>query len=336
MSYRHLTALERVKLSDLLTTTELSLRAIAKQMNRSQSSLSREIQRNCMNDKKYFPDTAQAKAEKRRQEAKPNIQAIEESCLEEIKKGLEEYHSPEQISGRMRLEGQKTLSHETIYKLIYTNYSGMGVYRKKLRQGRIRRRNRGSGKSLRGRIPGRVGIEERPEIANEKTEIGHWESDTMIGGNHNGVLVTHVDKASKFLMAGLAKDKTSEAVNKVTVELFSSIESEKVVTMTSDNGKEFTQHEELSRILGVSCYFANPYHSWERGLNEHTNGLIRQFFPKKTNFRIVKREEVNKVVNQINNRPRKSLGYRTPFVRVSGALAQVFYSHTSDNDALQI
>jgi len=328
MSYSHLTISERFELYRLQTTTSLSLRGIGKRMKRSQSSLSREIERNQVKDTGYLPDTAQAKAEERRGKAKPRFQEIEESCLEEIKQGLEAYHSPEQISGRIKLKGKKNLSHESIYKLIYTNHLGMGKYQQNLRQGRVRRKERGSVKSTRGRIPGRIGIEERPEIANLKIEMGHWESDTVIGGNHNGVIVTHVDKASKFLLASLAKNKTAEAVNAVTLKLFSSIESEKVKTITSDNGKEFSQHEELSRVLGASWYFATPYHSWERGLNEHTNGLIRQFFPKKTNFRIVKPEQLEEVVSLINNRPRKSLGYRTPF--------EVFYSHISDTDALQI
>ncbi len=132
--------------------------------------------------------------------------------------------------------------------------------------------------SKRGEIPGRVGIENRPAIADEKTEIGHWESDTVIGGNHIGVLVTHVDKASKFLVAGLAKDKTAREINRVTEELFQALPREKRKTFTCDNGKEFSSHQELSRKLDVDIYFANPYHSWERGLNEHTNGLLRQFF----------------------------------------------------------
>jgi len=168
----------------------------------------------------------------------------------------------------------------------------------------------------------------RPELANQKTQIGHWESDTVIGGNHTGILVTHVDKASKFLVAGLAKNKTVQQVNQVTIELFSKIPKLQRLSMTFDNGKEFSGHEEVAKTLEISCYFANPYHSWERGLNEHTNGLIRQFFPKQTNFRIVKSSEVEKVVSLINNRPRKSLDYRTPY--------EVFYSNTSGTDALQI
>lgn len=181
---------------------------------------------------------------------------------------------------------------------------------------------------MRGKISGRVGIENRPEIASLKTEIGHWESDTIIGSNHQGAIVTHVDKASKYLMAELVREKTAEAICQVTLKLFGELEDEKKKTMTSDNGKEFSGHEELAKRLGVDWYFANPYHSWERGLNEHTNGLIRQYYPKGTNFRIIKPEDLNNVVEMINNRPRKSLDYWTP--------AEVFYSHTSKTVAPQI
>lgn len=150
----------------------------------------------------------------------------------------------------------------------------------------------------------------------------------MIGGNHHGVIVTHVDKASKFLVAGLGKNKTSSEVNKVTLERFTEIPKAQRKTMTFDNGKEFSGHAELSKELGLLCYFANPYHSWERGLNEHTNGLLRQFFPKQTNFKIVRPEALEKAVTLINKRPRKSLDYKTPF--------EVFYPDKSDVDALQI
>jgi IS30 family transposase len=167
-------------------------------------------------------------------------------------------------------------------------------------------------------IPNRVGIEKRPAIAAEKQEIGHWESDTMIGGNHAGVLITHVDKASKFLIAGLAKNKTAKQINKITSELFKKVAQEKLKTFTCDNGKEFSGHQELSQILAADFYFATPYHSWERGLNEHTNGLLRQFFPEGTNFQILKPEEVEKAVALLNHRPRKSLDYRTPY--------EVFYN----------
>jgi transposase, IS30 family len=149
----------------------------------------------------------------------------------------------------------------------------------------------------------------------------------VIDCNHAGVMVTHVDKASKYLLAGLAKNKTMAEINKITMKLFEEVKSAFRKTMTFDNGREFCGHGELSERLKLACYFANPYHSWERGLNEHTNGLIRQFFPKETNFKLVKEEEFMKAVYLINHRPRKSLDYKTPH--------EVFYS-LSEPVALQL
>jgi IS30 family transposase len=149
----------------------------------------------------------------------------------------------------------------------------------------------------------------------------------MIGGNHLGFLVTYMDKASKFLVAGLAKNKTASEINRVTEKIFQEIHPDKRKTFTCDKVKEFCGHQELSEKLGADFYFATPYHSWERGLNEHTNGLLRQFFPKETNFKIVKPEEVERAVNLINNRPRKCLDYQTP--------NEVFYQARSDSDAIQ-
>ncbi len=156
-----------------------------------------------------------------------------------MKKGLKDYHSPEQIAGRLKKAGQESLSHETIYQMIYQNYRECGKYQEYLRQGRGKRKSRNGAKSKRGGIPGRVDISERPAIADQKTEIGHWESDTMIGGNHLGVLVTYMDKASKFLGAGLAKNKTASEINRVTEKLFQEIHPDQRKTFTCDNGKEF-------------------------------------------------------------------------------------------------
>lgn len=328
MSYTQLSAFERNQVYELRTTTALSMRAIARQLGRDQSTISRELARNSREGGHYLPDSAQQKMQIRRQQSKTAFSRVSEICIFEIKKRLKQYHSPEQISGRLKREGGGWISHETIYQMIYADHGGLKAYQRYLRQGRGKRRKRGGCNSKRGRIPGRIGIEHRPAIADAKIEIGHWESDTMIGGNHHGVIVTHVDKASKFLVADLGKNKTSSEVNKVTIRLFTQIPETQRKTMTFDNGKEFSGHAELSKELGLLCYFANPYHSWERGLNEHTNGLLRQFFPKQTNFKIVKPEALEKVVMLINKRPRKSLDYKTPF--------EVFYSDKSDTDALQI
>ena len=328
MSYSQLSASERDEIYKLSQTTELSMRAIARQLGRSQSTLSRELARNQNDEGMYFPTQAHQKMQERRRQSKTAFNNISEVCIGEIKQRLKQYHSPEQIAGRLKLEEQASISHETIYRMIYADHQGLKDYQQYLRQRRGKRRKRSGKNSQRGQIPGRVGIEHRPAIADAKTEVGHWESDTMIGKEHSGVIVTHVDKASKFLVAGLGKNKSVTEVNQVTIGLFEFVPETQRKTMTFDNGKEFSGHAELSQELGVSCYFANPYHSWERGLNEHTNGLLRQFFPKKTNFRLVESEALVNAVTLINERPRKSLDYKTP--------SEVFYAGKSDDDALQI
>jgi transposase, IS30 family len=328
MSYTQLSTTERFKLYQYRTTDKLTMDEIATQMKRSKSTISRELKRNSIDGKLYLPDTAQTKMQTRRAQSKHKFMSIRESTLEQVKQRLEQYHSPEQLSGQMKRQGLDALSYETIYQIIYANHQGLGRYQQYLRQGQKKRRRRKGIHSKRGGIPGRIGIEHRPAIVDLKTEIGHWESDTVIGVGHIGALVTHVDKASKFLLAGLAKNKTVQQINQVTIGLFEQIGDTFRKTMTFDNGKEFSGHQKLAETLGLSCFFANPYHSWERGLNEHTNGLLRQFFPKGTNFKIVKPEALKNVVDLINHRPRKSLDYRTPY--------EVFCSHPSAPVALQI
>jgi transposase, IS30 family len=328
MSYSHFSSCERFTLYQLRTTENLSMGIIAKRMKRSKSSISRELRRNRINETLYLPDTAQTQMATRRQASKQLFMSVSDSTLNEIKQRLELYHSPEQISGRLEYEGFESISHETIYQMVYANHQGLGEYQRYLRQGQKKRRRRKGLYQKRGTIPGRVGIEQRPPIADEKTQIGHWESDTVIGVNHTGMIVTHVDKASKYLLAGLAKNKTVQQINQVTMGLFEHIEQGFRKTMTFDNGREFCGHQKLADGLGLHCFFANPYHSWERGLNEHTNGLLRQFFPKGTNFKIVKPEALQRAVDLINHRPRKSLDYRTPY--------EVFYPQPSAPVALQI
>jgi transposase, IS30 family len=328
MSYNHLSLSERFTLYQHRVIDKLTMDEIATQMKRSKSTLSRELRRNSIDGKLYLPDTAQLKMQTRRAQSKPKFIRLSESTLEQVKHRLQQYHSPQQLSGRLKREGLHAISHETIYQMIYANHQGLGAYQSYLRQGQQKRRQRKGVNAKRGGIPGRIGIEHRPAIADLKTEIGHWESDTVIGVNHIGAIVTHVEKASKYLLAGLAKNKTVQQINQVTIGLFKEIGTTLRKTMTFDNGKEFSGHQQLSEILGLSCFFARPYHSWERGLNEHTNGLLRQFFPKGTNFRIVKPEALKMAVDLINHRPRKSLDYRTPH--------EVLWSQPSAPVALQI
>jgi IS30 family transposase len=313
MRFTHLSITERSELYQLRVIEQLSISEIGRRLKRNKSTISRELLRNT--DERqigYLPDTAVALMQARRKQAKVRFQRVSDKTIAEVKQRLEQHHSPEQVAGRMEREGIGKISYETIYLMIYANHQEMGIYQQYLRQ-KQKQRRRKSRNQKRGGIPNRVGIENRPKIADLKIEIGHWESDTVIGCNHTGVVVTHVDKASKYLLAGLAKNKTMEEINRVTLKLFEPVKSTFRKTMTFDNGREFCGHEKLSESLQIETFFATPYHSWERGLNEHTNGLIREFYPKSINFKIVKEDNFQKVVNLINHRPRKSLDYRTPY-----------------------
>jgi transposase, IS30 family len=323
MSYQQLSPNERQQIYALKYEDYLSVRAIGRLLKRAASTISRELCRNVC-DNRYLPDTAQQMKVARRKASKEPFLKVSFEILESIKSSLREYHSPEQMGGRLKLESQESVSHETIYQMIYADYQGLGDYRKYLRQSHRARRRRSGSKSKRGMIPNRVGIEFRPVEADKKERKGDWEGDTVIGANHQGGLVTYVDKASKFLIVGLIKSRKAEHVTAVSIQLFQNFAVGQVRTTTFDNGKEFSRHEVFGKAVGADCYFARPYHSWERGLNEHTNGLIRQFFPKCTNFRTVKPEQVTRVMDLINDRPRKSLGYRTPrevFYGQSGTVA---------------
>ncbi len=324
MSYEHLTLTERFVLYESRVVLKESLSSIAAKMGRAKSSLSRELKRNQIRGVKhlvagiekreetlYLPDTAAMMATKRREQAKSPFGSVSAACLEEVKARLALYHSPEQIAGRLKREAKEWLSHETIYQMIYADYEGLGEYKKHLRQSREVRAKRGLGCSGRGQIPNRVGIEARPLEAEAKQQVGHFEGDTIVGKGHRGAVVSYVDKASKFLLAALCPDRTASSVNEATIALFEELDATPL-SFTFDNGKEFSKHKELSEKLNVACFFANPYASWERGLNEHTNGLIRQFFPKKTDFTKVQPQELKHAVDLINQRPRKSLDYRTP------------------------
>jgi len=225
--------------------------------------------------------------------------------------------APEQIVGRLRLEhaGQDgwEISHETIYQYIYDQARHCGPdLRDCLRHGHKARRKRRANKDRRGIIPDRVFIDDRPGIVNRKQRFGDWEADTIEGVGKKGYVATFVERKSKFLVAYPLKNKTAESFTKGAARAFRSIPETGRKTITVDNGKEFAAHKDLARILGATVYFAHPYHSWERGLNEHTNGLIRQYLPKSRTLLDLSARELARIVWRLNNRPRKSLGYRTP------------------------
>ncbi len=308
MKYKQLTLSKRYHISTLIKQG-YKQQEIAKEIGVSASTISREIKRNS-NDK-YDAEQAQIQYHKR-VTSKNKRSAITKNIEKYIRAKLKHDWSPEQISGRMKIDIDKTIHHETIYQFIYRNKKSGGRLYKYLRHKNQKYHCRTKSYQERGLIIDRTMIDKRPKIVDKKKRVGDLEIDTVIGKDHKGALVTIVDKSSKFALIKKVDSKQASEVTEALIEMLTPVKPI-LHTITSDNGKEFAYHKNVSEALNIDFYFANPYHSWERGLNEHTNGLIRQYIPKKTEFENISKEEIVTIQNRLNHRPRKSLGYKTPF-----------------------
>jgi IS30 family transposase len=288
---------------------------IAKEIGVHKSTVSRELRRN-KGKRGYRPKQAHWLAVDRKTHAAKFVKLVP-GLMAMMDNLIRQEFSPEQVSGYLERHYSIQLSHETIYQYVLRDKLRGGDLYKHLRQGNKKRKKRYGAHSRRGQIKDRTSIDERPAIVEKKERVGDWEIDTMIGKNHNGVLLTIVERKSMFTIIKKLSTRHSESVACATIEILD-LHKNKVHTITADNGKEFAQHKRISSNLSAQVYFAHPYHAWERGLNENINGLIRQYFPKGTNFEKIKEEEVEFVMARLNSRPRKSLGYATP--------KEVFYS----------
>ena len=308
MGYKHFSISERESILEFLARGE-SQKSIAQRLNKNKSSISREIRRNSK-DNKYSPNNANAMYKERKSKCGRKERLCNDSELKEtIKNMLKEDLSPEQIEGRLKLENKDTVCFKTIYRGIETGILELEAKDVLRRKGKSKPHGN---QEKRGTIPDRTMIDDRPAAAEARTEIGHFESDTMIGAGKKGAIATFVDRKSRYLQAEIMPDRTSATMNLTTIAIFKSMPYKTLKTLTSDNGKEFAGFKEIEQELKVKNYFAHPYHSWERGTNENTNGLIRQYFPKGTDFTKITSQDVKAVVEKINNRPRKVLGFRTP------------------------
>jgi IS30 family transposase len=271
------------------------------------STISRELRRNC-GPRGYYPLAADKAARKRHREAyQPRITA---ETWQQVKLLLGQQWSPEQITGRLKLERQPSVSHERIYLYIYADKRRGGMLHSHLRSQK-KQRKRYSGYLRRGQIPNRVSIEERPKIVASKGRFGDWEADTIVGARHKGGILSIVERKSKLTRLSKLATKAAAEMKYACVALLAPLAA-RVHTITVDNGKEFCDHKHIATLLQARIYFAHPYASWERGLNENTNGLVRQYFPKKHEFSKISDKNLQQVEDLLNNRPRKTLGYRTP------------------------
>lgn len=311
----HLTRTQRDQLA-VLQRLGKKQEDIAILINTSQSTVSREFARNNEHHPRFFYDgeIAQQCAEERRKNAKEKSAKWSDNpvILRYVVEKLRDHWSPETISGRMRRESpylrEYSVSHDAIYAYIQKVRESGGCLHRHLRQQGKSRKWHGDAEK-RGTIPNRQGIEKRPKAVDLKERFGDWESDLVVGET---AVATFVERISKLFRAVLLQDRTAQEMTRAAREVFTPMPKELRRTMTHDNGKEISDHETITQEMSIDVFCANKYHSWERGLNENTNGLLRQFFPKGTDFRTITEKELATVVELINNRPRRSLQYRTP------------------------
>ena len=306
--YKQLTSGQRYQIYGL-KQAGLDQTQIAQKVGVDKSTISREFRRN-KGLRGWRPKQAQALRDERKQ-ANFNGKQFASDDWAEVGRLIREDLSPEQAADRLALEGRLQISHEAIYRHIYADKRDGGDLCQHLRGQKPYRKRYASGQERRGVLKNRVSIDERPEIVDQKTRIGDWEGDTVIGKNHKGGLVTLAERKSRYVLAGHIRSKHAEGVTAVVTRLLMP-HKDNCHTITLDNGKEFAGHESIAAELQASVYFAHPYSSWERGLNENSNGLIRQYFPKGMDLTNVTEEQVQLAVEQLNHRPRKVLGGRSP------------------------
>lgn len=311
-TYKHLSNEERFFIHTSLREGRTQV-DIARALDRSASTISREIRRSmwprsimyCYEWAVYFKRWRMKFKQNKR------IKKITEEIGRLIEELIRNYLSPEQVSAYLQEHFSLSISHETIYQYIYASSERKTALKPFLRMGRKTRRKRYGSGARASLIPNRVPIEQRPAIVEQKGRLGDWECDTVIGKDRKAVLVTLVDRKSLFTLSSKVARKTARNVSNAIIRLLKPYR-DRVHTLTFDNGVEFIEHERIAKALDAQTFFANPYCSWERGINENTNGLLRQFFPKGTDFREVSYQAVYDAVELLNKRPRKTRNYRSP------------------------
>lgn len=306
MNYTQLTRGQRYQISILMKAGH-NQSQMAVMIGCHKSTISRELRRN-RGLKGYCPRQANRMFCDRQGDAYRSRIAWQTWQL--VEQLLRQDWSPEQITGRLKLDKRPTVSHECIYLYVYADKRRGGTLHRHLRSQKKQRKRYG-GYIRRGQIPNRTSIDKRPKIVADKGRFGDWEADTIIGARHRGGILSVVERKSKLTRLRKLQSKAAAEMRSTSIKLLGPLAA-KVHTITVDNGKEFCEHELIAKKLQTRIYFAHPYASWERGLNENTNGLVRQYFPKKYDFSNITNAALQRVEDLLNNRPRKTLGYRTP------------------------
>ena len=311
LTYHQITAAERYTLG-LLRQRGLTAAAIARVLGRHRSTIGREVRRNgTPRDGCYRPELADWYARARRSRSRRNRQ-FGPAAWAQIQELLREDWSPEQVAGWLRRFHRLSISHETIYRYIWAEKQAGGTLYRHLRGACKQRRKRYGRYDSRGRLAGKRPITTRPPAAETRAEIGHWEADTVLGAGQAGACVlSMVERKTGYLLLGQLRQRTSAAVNHRAHQLIAA-QAHPVQTITVDNGTEFHDYARLERATATRFYFATPHHAWERGTNENTNGLVRQYLPKRQSMAHLTQHDCNRIAAKLNRRPRKRLGYRTP------------------------
>ncbi len=317
MSYHHLTMEDRNVIYRMRFLGH-SDAEIARCLGCHRGTIGREGKRNAMSDGRYEPDPAQTRANSRRRAHLRRTKTGHHRLMAYVSERLTHRWSPEQIAGRLSVRPPTDLagvsiSHTTIYRWIWSDPERTRQFRPFLRIAHKPRRKPYGRPSRRGQILGKRSIEERLAEANERTELGHWEGDTMVGKGRRGYLVTCADRTSRYVIARKVEACAAEPVAEKLRQTIRRLPAEKRRSLTLDNGREFARPTELEKKLKMPVYFAHPYHAWERGTNENTNGLLRQYLPKGTDLSQITDEQLQSHVRQLNHRPRKCLGFQTSF-----------------------
>ena len=307
--YRHLQYDERCQIR-ALHKQGVSISEIARQLGRHKSTVSRELRRNA-GKAGYRHKQAQRKSEQRRRLASSGPRKLTAAVWNIVRTLLLLHWSPEQIAGRLKRCGVVSVSFSWLYQRIHQDRARGGKLYIFLRQRGRKRRCKAAGAAGRGCIPHRRDISERPAAVDEKRRAGDWEGDTIIGKGHQGAAVTLVERVSKYLVLKSVARKTAALVGHAVTDLPAPF-APLVLTLTFDNGKEFAGHRDIAQALSADVYFARPYSSWERGLNEHTNGLVRQYVGKGETLCDIDPARLQQAADRINHRPRRELDFRTP------------------------
>ena len=306
MSYTQLTQEQRYQIHSLLKM-EHNQTEIAECLGVHKSTISRELRRN-KGQRGYRPKQAHQKALSRRNHVRNRIMHETWAVIEAK---LRQEWSPEQISDWLKRHFAIQISHEWIYQYILADKrAGVTLYRH-LRCQKKRRKRYGS-YDRRGKLPNRVSIEKRPAVVDQRKRIGDWEVDTIVGKGHHQAIVSLTERKSRLVLLRKVERRTADLVSEAVIDLLQPI-SERLHTITADNGKEFAEHERIARELNTDFFFAHPFAAWERGTNENMNGLVRQYIPKQREFDSITEQELLFITHRLNHRPRKCLDFMTPF-----------------------